>query len=181
MTFTVEAAWIFQRSKSTWLGDELKICQPEVGSASKKCKSRRKVNEDNNSFKEAVGAIDKATKRLAEVLLQCTNQSSSKDNELLEHLVEIGVEDDDELLNAQTFLLENPTKIRLLYSFSVHRRKSVLMKMLQNASDLTASIDLSVLQERLTNMINLENEEENVATLIAVYANWEVARIRGIG
>ncbi|KAL2483484.1 uncharacterized protein Fot_44928 [Forsythia ovata] len=110
------------------------VCQSEGGSASKKCKSRRKISEDNNIFKEAVGAIDKATNRLAEVLLQCVNQSSSKDNELLEHLVEIGVEDDDELLNAQTFLRENPTKMRVFYSFPVHRRKNVLMKMLQNAT-----------------------------------------------
>ncbi|KAL2559906.1 Uncharacterized protein Fot_04645 [Forsythia ovata] len=98
------------------------------------CKSRRKISEDNNIFKETVGAIDKATNRLAEVLLQCANQSSSKDNELLEHLVEIGVEDDDELLNDQTFLLENPTKMWVFYSFPVHRRKNVLMKMLQNAT-----------------------------------------------
>ncbi|KAL2557925.1 hypothetical protein Fot_02664 [Forsythia ovata] len=79
-------------------------CQSEVGSASKKCKSRRKVSEDNNLFKEAFGAIDKATNRLAEVLLQCGNQSSSKNNKLLEHLVQI---------NAQTFFLENPSKMRL--------------------------------------------------------------------
>ncbi|KAL2553475.1 Uncharacterized protein Fot_07094 [Forsythia ovata] len=72
--------------------------------------------------------------QLAEVLLQCANQSSSKDNELLEHLVKIGVEDDEGLFNAQTFLLENPTKIRVFYSFSVHHRKSVLMKMLQKAA-----------------------------------------------
>ncbi|KAL2553481.1 Uncharacterized protein Fot_07100 [Forsythia ovata] len=123
----------FNSSKILFIRSKILIIE-SIGSASKKCNSRRKVNEDNNSFKEAVGAIDKATKRLAEVLLQCTNQSSSKDNELLEHLVEIGVEDDDELLNAQTFLLENPTKIRLFYSFSVHRRKRVLMKMLQNVA-----------------------------------------------
>ncbi|KAL2489668.1 alpha/beta hydrolase fold domain-containing protein [Forsythia ovata] len=92
------------------------VCQSEVGSASKKCKSRRKISEDNNLFKEVVGAIHKATNRLAEVLLQCVNQSSAKDNELLEHLIEIGVEDDDKLLNAQTFLLENPIKMRRLLS-----------------------------------------------------------------
>ncbi|KAL2554643.1 Uncharacterized protein Fot_08262 [Forsythia ovata] len=71
--------------------------------------------------------------RLAEVLLHCVNQSSSKDNELLEHLVEIGVKDDDELLNAKTFLLENPTKLQVFNSFLVHRRKNMLMRMFQNA------------------------------------------------
>ncbi|KAL2513774.1 Uncharacterized protein Fot_27745 [Forsythia ovata] len=76
----------------------------------------------------------KGTNRLAEVLLQCANQSSSKDNELLEHLVEIGVENDDELLNAQTLLLQNPTKLRVFYSFSVHRHESWLMKMFQNVA-----------------------------------------------
>ncbi|KAL2521931.1 Dimethylaniline monooxygenase [Forsythia ovata] len=123
-----------QQRNYSWGARGICFVEETSGSASKKCKSRRKISEDNNIFKEAVGAIDKATNRLAEVLLQCANQSSSKDNELLEHLVEIGVEDDDELLNAQTFLLENPTKMWVFYSFPVHRRKNVLMKMLQNAT-----------------------------------------------
>ncbi|KAJ0097742.1 hypothetical protein Patl1_27760 [Pistacia atlantica] len=69
-----------------------------------------------------------------DVLLLCANKSSSKDNELLELLVEIGIEGDDELLRAQTFLLENPMKLRVFYSFPAHRRKSILMKMLENVA-----------------------------------------------
>lgn len=70
----------------------------DVGKASKNFKNRSKVSLNNNT--EFFGTIYSATDRLAEVLLQCENQFSSKDNELLEHLVEITAADDDELLNA---------------------------------------------------------------------------------
>ncbi|KAJ0028352.1 hypothetical protein Pint_35606 [Pistacia integerrima] len=106
--------------------------QSEV--SSRKLKNRCRVKEDNNPIKEAISAMDRATHYLGDVLLLCANKSSSKDNELLEHLVEIGIEDDDELLRAQTFLLENPTKLRVFYLFPAHRRKSILMKMLENAA-----------------------------------------------
>ncbi|KAJ0039090.1 hypothetical protein Pint_22688 [Pistacia integerrima] len=107
-------------------------CQFEV--SSRKLKNRHKVKEDSNPIKEAIHAVDRATHDLGEVLLLCANKSSLKDNELLEHLVEIGIEDDGELLRAQTFLLENPTKLCVFYSFPAHRRKSILMKMLENAA-----------------------------------------------
>ncbi|KAJ0080212.1 hypothetical protein Patl1_23398 [Pistacia atlantica] len=106
-------------------------CQSEV--TSRKLKNRCRVKKDNNPTKEAISAMDRATHYLGDVLLLCANKSSSKDNELLEHLVEIGIEDDDELLCAQTFLLENPTKLCVFYLFPVHRRKSILMKMPENA------------------------------------------------
>ncbi|KAJ0113246.1 hypothetical protein Patl1_02646 [Pistacia atlantica] len=105
-------------------------CQSEV--SSRKLKNRCRVKEDNNPINEAISAMDRATQYLGDVLLLCANKSSSKDNELLEHLVEIGIEDDDELLRAQTFLLENPTKLRVFYSFPAHHHKSILMKMLEN-------------------------------------------------
>ncbi|KAJ0048748.1 hypothetical protein Pint_15529 [Pistacia integerrima] len=73
-------------------------CQSEV--TSRKLKNRRKVKEDSNPIKEAISAVDRATHYLGDVLLLCANKSSLKDNELLEHLVEIGIEDDDELLHA---------------------------------------------------------------------------------
>ncbi|KAJ0049252.1 hypothetical protein Pint_16893 [Pistacia integerrima] len=73
-------------------------CQSEV--SSRKLKNRCRVKEDNNPIKEAISAMDRATQYLGDVLLLCANKSSSKDNELLEHLVEIGIEDDDELLRA---------------------------------------------------------------------------------
>ncbi|KAJ0088955.1 hypothetical protein Patl1_32389 [Pistacia atlantica] len=73
-------------------------CQSEV--TSRKLKNRCRVKEDNNPIKEAISAMDRATHYLGDVLLLCTNKSSLKDNELLEHLVEIGIEDDDELLRA---------------------------------------------------------------------------------
>ncbi|KAJ0094451.1 hypothetical protein Patl1_15832 [Pistacia atlantica] len=107
-------------------------CQFEV--SSHKLKNIHKVKEDSNPIKEAIRAVDRATHSLGEVLLLCANKSSSKDNELLEHLVQIGIEDDGELLRAQTFLLENPTKLCVFYSFPAHRHKSILMKMLENAA-----------------------------------------------
>ncbi|KAJ0051996.1 hypothetical protein Pint_03090 [Pistacia integerrima] len=115
-------------------GNDLTSPSCQSGVTSCKLKNRWRVKEDNNPIKEAISAVDRETHNLGDVLLLCANKSSSKDNELLEHLVEIGIEDDDdddELLRAQTFLLENPTKLHVFYSFPTHRRKSILMKMQQ--------------------------------------------------
>ncbi|KAJ0040028.1 hypothetical protein Pint_27023 [Pistacia integerrima] len=107
-------------------------CPSEV--TSRKLKNICKVKEDNNPIKEVISAVDRAKLYLGDVFLLCANKSSLKDNELLEHLVEIGIEDDDKLERAQTFLLENPMKLRVFYSFPTHRRKSILMKMLENVT-----------------------------------------------
>lgn len=50
---------------------------------------------------------------------------SSKHNELLENLVEIGVEDGDELFKCHIFLLENPTKLLVFTHFRCTLEKYV--------------------------------------------------------